>query len=96
MGLFTIWTMTCAVTQNIQTLLIGRLFCGLTGSSFLTFVGGTVSDIFAPAHMQHPMMLFTIAPMIGPELGLAIGGFINQFTDWRWTFYVLLIWVRIL
>jgi MFS family permease len=95
MGLFTIWIMTCAVAKNIQTLLIARLLCGLTGSAFLTVAGGTVSDLFAPAHIQHPMMLFTIAPMIGPALGPAVAGFINQFADWRWTFYVMLIWVSI-
>lgn len=27
-----------------------------------------------------------------PELGPLVGGFINQHTSWRWTFYVMLIW----
>jgi MFS family permease len=25
-----------------------------------------------------------------------VGGFINQYTDWRWSFYVLLIWAGVL
>lgn len=37
-------------------------------------------------------MLFTITPFLGPVLGPLVSGFINQFTSWRWTFYVLLIW----
>jgi len=30
-----------------------------------------------------------------PEVGPLIGGFINQYTKWRWTFYVLLIWAGV-
>lgn len=29
---------------------------------------------------------------VGPEVGPVIGGFINQFTNWRWSFWVLVIW----
>lgn len=32
---------------------------------------------------------------IGPELGPLLGGFINQFAYWRWSFYVLIIWTAV-
>lgn len=38
------------------------------------------------------MMVYTASPFLGPELGPIIGGFINFHTDWRWTFWVLVIW----
>lgn len=38
------------------------------------------------------MMVYTASPFMGPALGPIIGGFINQYSSWRWTFYVLLIW----
>lgn len=28
----------------------------------------------------------------GPTLGPALGGFINEYADWRWSFYTLIIW----
>lgn len=73
-------------------MLIARFFDGLSGSAFLSVAGGTVGDMFNRETLQFPMMIYTAAPFIGPSIGPLIGGFINQYTDWRWTFYVLLIW----
>ncbi len=73
-------------------MLIARFFDGLSGSAFLSVAGGTVGDMFAGHELQAPMMVYTASPFIGPGLGPIIGGFVNEFLDWRWSFYVLLIW----
>jgi MFS family permease len=79
---FLIFTIPCAVAQNIQTLLIGRFLAGFMGSAFVSVAAGTVADLFVPSQIQAPMMLYTVAPFIGPVLGPLIGGFINSFTSW--------------
>ncbi|KAL4957963.1 MFS transporter [Aspergillus filifer] len=93
---FLIWLIPCAVANNIETMIVCRFLNGLAGSAFLSVAGGTVGDLFARQELGAPMMLYSSAPFIGPELGPLIGGFINEFTTWRWTFYVLLIWTGIL
>ncbi|KAJ5815351.1 hypothetical protein N7474_007128 [Penicillium riverlandense] len=95
-SLFLIWLIPCAVAQNIQTMLVCRFFNGLAGSAFLSVAGGTVGDMFDRHELAFPMMLYTASPFVGPEVGPLVGGFINQFTTWRWTFYVLLIWTGVL
>ncbi|KAL6714512.1 hypothetical protein ACLMJK_007937 [Lecanora helva] len=89
---FLIWLIPCAVAQNIATELVARFVDGMAGSAFLSVAGGTVGDMFARDKLQAPMMIFTASPFIGPPIGPIIAGFINQYTNWRWTFYVLIIW----
>lgn len=48
--------------------------------------------MFNRHHLQLPMLIYTASPFVGPSLGPIVGGFINQYTNWRWTFYVLIIW----
>ncbi|KAH7346295.1 major facilitator superfamily domain-containing protein [Rhexocercosporidium sp. MPI-PUGE-AT-0058] len=91
-SMFIIWLIPSAVAKNIQTMLIARFLDGLSGSAFLSVAGGTVGDMFNREQLQLPMLIYTASPFVGPSLGPLIGGFINQYTDWRWTFYVLLIW----
>ncbi|WZH40607.1 major facilitator superfamily domain-containing protein [Fusarium acuminatum] len=94
--MFIIWTIPSAVAQNIETMIIARFFTGFAGSSFLSVAGGTAGDVFERHEIQKPMSLVSLAPFIGPTLGPLMGGFINYNTNWRWTYYVMLIWAVIL
>ncbi|KAH8816073.1 major facilitator superfamily domain-containing protein [Xylogone sp. PMI_703] len=93
--MFLIWIIPSAVAKNIQTMLIARFFDGISGSAFLSVAGGTVGDMFNRQQLQFPMMIYTSSPFIGPAVGPLVGGFINQYASWRWTFYVLLIWTGV-
>ncbi|KAL2866390.1 MFS transporter [Aspergillus lucknowensis] len=89
---FLIWLIPCAAAQNIETMIVCRFINGLAGSAFLSVAGGTVGDLFDRHELSAPMMIYTSSPFIGPEVGPLVAGFVNQYTSWRWTFYVLLIW----
>jgi multidrug resistance protein len=91
-SMYVIWIIPQTVAKNAATLLVGRFLDGFAGSTFLAVSGGTVGDLFSGSELQKPMAMFTISPFLGPTLGPVIGGFINYNVDWRWTYYVLLIW----
>ncbi|WYZ38144.1 hypothetical protein EsH8_III_000058 [Colletotrichum jinshuiense] len=52
--------------------------------------------MFVPQELLVPMTIFTGTAFLGPTLGPLIGGFISSFTNWRWTFYILIIWAGLL
>ncbi|KAF8147884.1 major facilitator superfamily domain-containing protein [Crassisporium funariophilum] len=90
--LFFAFTWPVAFAHDIVVHLIFRFITGFCGSAFLSVAGGSVSDLFSDSTVANPMALYTLSPFIGPVLGPLISGFINQNLNWRWTYYVLLIW----
>ncbi|KAF2098191.1 MFS general substrate transporter [Rhizodiscina lignyota] len=92
---FLIWLIPCAVARNTATMLVARFFDGLAGSAFLSVAGGTIGDMFSRDQLSAPMMVYSASPFMGPEIGPLVGGFINQYTNWRWSFYILLIWAGV-
>ncbi|KAK1447551.1 hypothetical protein CMEL01_09390 [Colletotrichum melonis] len=95
-SLFILSTIPSAVAKNIQTILVTRFFSGAFGGTFLSVSGGTVGDIFLPHQIQHPMSLVSLVPFMGPCVGPIVGGFINYNINWRWTYYIMIIWSSIL
>lgn len=95
-ALYVIWIIPQAVAQNIATVIVTRFFGGFSGGTFLAVSGGTVGDLFPKEELQAPMAVFTISPFLGPVAGPLIGGFINYNVNWRWTYYVLIIWSVVL
>ncbi|GAA5967258.1 hypothetical protein JCM8115_005444 [Rhodotorula mucilaginosa] len=94
-GLFLAFNFGCAFAHNIATLLICRFLAGAAGSAFLSVAGGTIADIFRPHEVGAPMGVYTAGPFLGPVSGPLISGFINQNTNWRWTWYTLIIWAAV-
>lgn len=90
-GGFLIFLIPCAVAQNVHTMIIVRFFDGFCGSAFLSVAGGTVGDMFTKETLQGPMLIYSASPFLGPATAPIWGGFINSNVNWRWSYYVLLI-----
>lgn len=85
-----------ALTKKIGVILVFRFLDGFAGSAFLAVAGGTIHDLFDREKLQHPISVFSVSPFIGPSLGPLIGGLICSYLNWRWTYYILIIWSFVL
>lgn len=93
--MFFIFSWPVAFAPNIAVYLIFRFVTGYCGAAFLSVAGGSVSDMFPNSKVATPMAIYTISPFLGPELGPLFSGFVNQHLDWRWTYYIIIIWIFI-
>jgi multidrug resistance protein len=91
--LFGIWQIPAALAPNMVCMIIVRFLAGFCSSAFLSTAGGSLADLFSAQDLHFPMAVFTTFPLTGPTLGPVVGGFINYYTNWQWTFWVMLIWV---
>ncbi|KAI0097701.1 polyamine transporter 1 [Nemania sp. FL0031] len=86
---FSIFTISCAVAKDLQTLLICRFFAGFFGASPLTIVGAVFSDMFNNATRGVAITIFSMGVFTGPLLAPFVGGFIvESYLGWRWTMYI--------
>ncbi|KAG8996476.1 hypothetical protein FRB94_008272 [Tulasnella sp. JGI-2019a] len=95
---FTIYillTLPVALAPDISVFLVFRFLTGFSGSAFLSVAGGSVTDLFRNENVALPMAVYSASPFMGPVLGPAISGFINQNTNWRWTYWTIMIWTGV-
>jgi multidrug resistance protein len=91
LSLAVIFTIPCAVSKSIGTLLVCRLIDGIAFSAPMTLVGGTLADLWRPEERGVPMAAFSAAPFAGPAIGPLVGGFLSDAAGWRSLYWIQLI-----
>ncbi|KAL2856457.1 major facilitator superfamily domain-containing protein [Aspergillus pseudoustus] len=91
LGLFVLLQIGCALAPNIAAMIVFRFLAGFLGSPAVTNSGGSITDIWSPGSRSVPLALFSAASFLGPVIAPTVGGFICQYTTWRWTFWLVLI-----
>lgn len=90
-----IFIIPCALAQNIGTLLVCRFIDGIAFSAPMTLIGGSLGDMWKGSERGVAMSIFSAAPFIGPVVGPLVGGFIGDNLDWRWIYWILLIFTGV-
>ncbi|BEI79799.1 hypothetical protein CcaverHIS002_0103280 [Cutaneotrichosporon cavernicola] len=92
-ALFMLWMfhLMQGLAQNTATALIARFLTGIAGSVGTSVVGGTVADIFTPAHRGLPMMMTGFILYFSTGFGGMIFAFVTTHLGWRWTWWLILI-----
>lgn len=77
----------CAFAQNATQLIVCRFFAGLGGSAPLVVGSGLLADCWRVEERGTAISLYTMVTLLAPTVGPLVGGFITQYSTWRWTFY---------
>ncbi|KAF7591536.1 hypothetical protein BBP40_001474 [Aspergillus hancockii] len=86
--LFTIFSITSALSPNVAALLVIRSFSGCAGVAALTCGSGATADLVPSEQRGRAMSLWSLGPLFGPVIGRAMGGFLVEATSWRWIFWL--------
>ena len=89
---FFILVIPCALAKNITTIIVVRLFGAIAGSACIANAPGTIGDIVSDEYRALVFSIWSIGPMNGPVFGPIIGGFVTQYTNWRWANWLIMIW----
>jgi len=87
-GVFTLGSILCGLSNSLPEMVASRVLQGAGGAMMLP-VGRLILLRTVPkARLVNAMAWVTMPALIGPVIGPPIGGFIVQYADWRWIFFI--------
>ncbi|KAK4608916.1 Efflux pump vrtL [Fulvia fulva] len=84
---YMIFNLAGGFSRNSGELIAFRFLSGLGGSAPLGVGGGVLADLWLPTERGRAMALYSLMPLLGPAIGPIAGGFIAEYSTWRWVFW---------
>jgi DHA2 family multidrug resistance protein len=85
---FVIASMLCGAAESIVEMVLFRTAQGVFGASLVPLSQSTILDIFPPAQRGQALAIWVMGVIVGPILGPTLGGYLTDFYNWRWVFYI--------
>lgn len=87
-AVFMLGSLFCALSQNLDQLVISRVIQGL-GGSLMTPVGRlALIKTYEKNELMKAMNYAIIPALIGPVLGPLVGGYLVDYLSWHWIFLI--------
>ena len=87
-GIFTLGSLLCGISNDIRLLILFRVLQGAGGAMMVPVGRLTMVRTFPRAELIHAMAFVAIPALVGPMLGPLAGGLIVRFFHWRLIFLV--------
>ncbi|KAJ5088945.1 hypothetical protein N7532_007629 [Penicillium argentinense] len=85
-----IWQIPCALAPNFGTIVVCRALGGLSSAGGSVTLGMT-ADMWEPDDQGFAVAYVVLSSVGGTTIGPVFGGMIQQWLDWRWNFWIQLI-----
>jgi MFS transporter, DHA2 family, multidrug resistance protein len=85
---FTVASMLCGAAQNLSEIVLFRLLQGVFGASLVPLSQSVLLDTYPKEKHGAAMAMWGVGVMLGPILGPSLGGWLTEYYDWRWVFYI--------
>lgn len=86
---YAITSFLCALSSNIETLIIMRFLQALGGGSGIVLARAIISDYFPPNQAARVLSLVSIVTLLGPLVSPIIGSYLLVLAGWRSIFWLL-------
>jgi len=85
---FTIASMLCGIAGSLTEMVLFRFLQGVFGAALVPLSQSTMLDIYPAEQRGSAMALWGMGVMVGPILGPTLGGYLTDFYNWRYVFFV--------
>src|SRR6478672_9936958 len=85
---FTLAKELCGAATSLAQLVIFRLLQGVCGAALVPLSQAVLFQINPPERHAQAMAVWGMGVILGPIIGPALGGYLTDYYDWRWVFYI--------
>lgn len=85
---FTVASMLCGAAQSLPQIVIFRLLQGIFGATLVPLSQTVLLDTYPIEKQGSAMAIWGMGVMIGPIIGPSLGGWLTEYYNWRWVFYI--------
>src|SRR6267378_2819481 len=85
---FTATSMLCGTAQSLNQIVLYRLAQGVFGACLVPLSQAVLLDTYPREQHGSAMALWGVGVMVGPILGPSLGGWLTEYYNWRWVFYI--------
>jgi len=85
---FTLASMLCGMSTSLSQIVLFRLLQGIFGAGLVPLSQAVLLDTYPREKHGSAMALWGLGVMVGPIIGPSLGGYLTEYYNWRWIFYI--------
>ncbi|EEW25642.1 DHA2 family efflux MFS transporter permease subunit [Rhodobacter ferrooxidans] len=85
---FVFTSMACGLAWSLPSMVAFRLFQGLFGAAIVPLSQTFLLDINPREKAGQAMAMWGAGIMVGPIIGPTLGGWLTEYYNWRWVFFI--------
>jgi MFS transporter, DHA2 family, multidrug resistance protein len=85
---FTVASVLCGMAQSLPEMVLFRLAQGVFGAPLVPMSQSVLLDSYPKEKHGSAMAMWGVGVMVGPILGPTLGGWLTEYYNWRWVFYI--------
>ena len=87
-GIFTLSSLMCGLSDSLAQLVLWRFIQGLGGGALIATSQTVLGEVFPPKKLVVGMAIFGGSIAMGPALGPLLGGYLTDNISWHWIFFI--------
>lgn len=85
---FTITSVLCGIAATLDQMVLFRLLQGIFGAGLVPLSQAVLLDTYPREKHGSAMAMWGVGVMVGPILGPTLGGYLTEYFNWRWVFFI--------
>jgi DHA2 family multidrug resistance protein len=85
---FTLASMLCGMAESLTQIVMFRVLQGAFGAAMIPLSQTMLLTIYPKERHGFAMALFGLGVVVGPVLGPVLGGWLTEYYNWRYVFYI--------